>query len=564
MGNELDFLLKKHGIQKPAPAPQPGQPEQMGYVEDSARSGLSGLYDGAASTIGSFGDLGAAGREALSGWFQTLGMDPETADQSARIWVNRVPMMAVPSSKGMADMKPDMIEHEPQTEAGEISERVGQLAPSMLMPSGTGWVTKGLSLLGSAAGGHYGRKAGEAASDFFGLEKSRPYVEGGADLLGTFVGGYGPEIIKKIVTPNPMDKERQALAKVLDDAGVETSAGQRTGNDVLHYKESQTGGTAYSNIRNRQKDQFTSAALDKAGIKGSSAGTPKAFNDQHKLLGAEFDRLQNYGMKPDSQLYTDLLDVRDKYNAVTPDSMRVSIIRDTIDDLATKAQNNLSVDGAWLKTMGTNLRKARDSAIRSGDANLSDALSDLIDVIDDGVERTIATANPADLGAFKEVRKQYRNLLTLEEAASRNAAGQITPDSLVEATKKFETRKGYSRGKGPFNELARAGKLLMTEQPQSGTANRMSAAVPALKSIGNLPTLLGALAGAAMSGGNPVGAAIGGGTGAALQGGVNYLRMTPGMQKYLINQLLTDWNTANSAVRGGTAAALRLNEMEKN
>jgi hypothetical protein len=519
------------------------QPEQMGRGEDALRSFASGVGNAATSTLGAFGDVGrnvGSGAEWLAG---QAGVSPETSAYIGRGARALVPLGSLPSSETFQPIA-DYTQHDPQYFTGDVSKRAGELLPGLAMPGGS-MAAKVGSLAGSAI---LGPAAREGAEQF---EVTKPYANY-ADMLGSLVGGFAPEIVKKVVTPHPASLDRQRMAKALEGEDIDLTAGQKTGDEALHYKESQTGGGAYNDIRTRQRDQFTSAALRKAGIEAADAGTPEVFNEAHRVLGAEFDRLEGYGIQPDTTLFEDLVTVRDKYQAYTAQSQQVPGIQKAIDDIAGKAQQGTPIDGTWLKRLGTELRDQARKA-RVSDPVKAETLNELIETLDDAVERTIANVSPDDAGAFRDVRTKYRNLLTLEEAAASNASGQISPAGLTAATKKMETRRGYSRGFGPFNKMAREGDIVMREPPQSGTASRFG-------QMGlDTPTMVGSatgtLAGAAL--GNPAaGWALGTLAGKGTRLAQDAIRMNPAYQKYLANQLMTGFDTKGTSARAIANALL--------
>ena len=99
--------------------------------------------------------------------------------------------------------------------------------------------------------------------------------------------------------------------------------------------------------------------------------------------------------------------------------------------------------------------------------------------LDNAMERSIAVINPDDVGAFREARREYRNLMVIDDAVTSNehgARGILTPDALKRAIDKDE----YAYGTGDFGDLAKAGKAVMTTMPDSGSAARAAMhAIPA-------------------------------------------------------------------------------------
>lgn len=71
--------------------------------------------------------------------------------------------------------------------------------------------------------------------------------------------------------------------------------------------------------------------------------------------------------------------------------------------------------------------------------------------LDDAMQRSIAQNNPRDLGGWQQARRQYRNMLVVEKAATgagENAAlGLISPSQLRNATVQ-QGRRAFARGLG--------------------------------------------------------------------------------------------------------------------
>ena len=558
-------------------------PRQMGTTEDVARSVVSEGSKGVADLAGGMGDMHNNIRGVAAWAMQKLGADEKTANKIGyAVATGTMPLSAfMPDSKTTRSVIPDSWEHEAQTSAGDIAGRIAYGAPSTLaMPAGS-LANKALSLVGSSVGGFAGREGSEKIIDALEnwvpkykdtIEEYRPYIEGGADLVGSVGGSFAPSVVQRAVTPNPMTDERLADARTLDRHGVEMTAGQRTGNEALHYAESQTGGPAYWNMRQRQNRQYTAGALDDAGVGPQRPGAPRpdvaspeVLNRQHAQLGTEFDRLQGYGMNPDTQFFDDLVQIRDDYRATMPQHNRAPIVETTIRQLADRARRGIPVDGELLRKTGTQLRRTRQQYRASGRADDAEAIDNLIEAIDGGLERSLAATNPNEVGRFQDVRRLYRNLITVEEAASNAPNGQLSPADLTRATKKMETRKGYSRGFGPFNNYSRAGAEILSEKPNSGTASRLVAAlggggksITAATIGGGIGAMINGIPGAGM------GAALGAGADMMVKLGKNYIRMTPPMQAYLANQLARGWEPGiGSGTRAGVAGVNSVNRSKE-
>lgn len=427
----------------------------------------------------------------------------------------------------------------------------GQLAGGVV--GGAGLVRAGLSPTARAinAGGGLGRislaSGGEGAA--LGALQGFGSGEGGGDsrleegkyglVGGGLLGGAAPGImqaagstVRNVVSPFMTNPERAAAVNALAREGIETSAGQRTGSNTLRYAESEIGGKRAENLFERQGEQFTAAALRRAGVNAKRA-TPDVIDDAFDSIGKRFDDLAARNtLVADQQLASDLIGISDDYLQMVPESMRAPIVQNTLADIAAAMRGGGAISGDTYQSLRSRLDRTARSAAR--DPELSSALRGIKDSLDAAMERSISASNPADAGAWREVRNQYRNMLVIERAATgagENAAlGTISPSALRNATVTKQGRRNYARGQGDFSELARAGEAVMRPMPNSGTAGRINA-----QNIGvGLAGLLGAGAGTAT--GDPYNAAIGAGIGLMAPRMVGRAMMTPAVQGYLSNQ----------------------------
>src|SRR5690606_36675754 len=137
-----------------------------------------------------------------------------------------------------------------------------------------------------------------------------------------------------------------------------------------------------------------------------------------------------------------------------------------------------------------------------------------------------------------QAREQYRNLLAIEQAATRAgegaAEGIISPANIRNAAVN-QGRRDYARGQGDFADLARSGSMLLSPLPDSGTAGRLKA--QNLAALG--PMLGGAIVGGgagAYQQGDMTGAIVGAGLGAMSSRAAGCALMSRLVQNYLSNQ----------------------------
>ena len=132
--------------------------------------------------------------------------------------------------------------------------------------------------------------------------------------------------------------------------------------------------------------------------------------------------------------------------------------------------------------LGADARAARN------DPYLQEALYGHQEALDNAFERTLnASGNTADIAALRQARREYRNMMVIEKAATgagaATAEGLISPSQLRNATV-TQNRRDYARGQG---DPARSGEAVMKPLPNSGTAPRQN--------VQNIISLLGSVAG---------------------------------------------------------------------
>lgn len=426
---------------------------------------------------------------------------------------------AIPSPGEVGQMAVDATGiGEAKTDLGRNANTVAQFLPGVVVG---GPANMGDKVVRAITGGLGSETLGHAVEGTW----AEPY----ARLLGGLVGGFAPDVARRVATPFPVSQERQRLISVMDNEGVDLTAGQRTGNASLKYMESELGGGPANRVMERQGEQFTQATLARVGETADRA-TPQVMDRAFNRIGNEFDALaQRNNLPPDAQVATDVAAAVTDYAALVPVAAQPNAVRQFANDLLQVAQNGLT--GAQYQAFRSRLVRLARGA--NADPQLRGIYQDFANALDDAMERSLAASGSPDLGAWRTVRNQYRNMLVVEQAATgageRAAEGIISPSQLRNATVQKQGRRNYARGDGDFAELARSGEATMKPLPNSGTAGRTRA-----QNIGaGLTTLLGSVAGSA--GGIP-GMLMGGllGLGAPMVAGRTL--MSRPVQAYLGNQ----------------------------
>lgn len=509
-----------------------------GIAEDVAKSGGIGLAKGAIGLAGIPGDLQNAA-PMLGGWIdEKFGFKGPKLTPEQAAYVERYRHLGAARMPSSGEIK-SAVEgltgkfYEPKTEYGRAAQTVGEMVPAAAIGPG-GLAAKGASAVGAGLGS-YG--AGR-------LTEGTP-VEPYARVIGGVVGTFAPSMIAKAISPSggAISANRQHSLDVLQREGVGVTAGQATGRKGLQYREAELGGRAVEDAMTRQGEQFTQAAMSRVGSNANRA-TADAVDAAFTRIGGNFDALASRNtVVADSALGNNLVNVHRNYMSLVNESARKPIVADTIRDIGDAfAANRGQLPGDAYQSITSRLAAA---ARGTADNELRDALYGIRGALDSAMARSIARNNPADIGAWQEARRQYRNMLVIEKAATaageKAAEGIISPSSLRNAVKSQGVR-AYATGKGDFAELARAGEAIMKPLPNSGTAQRLRAQ--------GITSAIGAALGGGVGG--SIGGGLGGSAGAALglmaPAIAGRALMSAPVQAYLRNQLMVP-HTAESAQR---------------
>lgn len=519
--------------------------QQPSMAGDVVRSAGAGLRQGIEGIGGMAGDMAGLQGDAL-GWIAgKFGASPETQETFRSVGSRATPFFGMPGSEQVAQQTDALIggtlKHDPQTTLGEYAKTGAEFLPAAAAGPGSFGRRLVTQALLPAAGSETAGQMTEGTA-------AEPY----ARVAGALAGGLAPSAARRAVSPLPISPERQSLVDTLRREGVDLTAGQTTGRKSLQYAESELGGNAGARMMDQQGEQFTAAALRRAGIEASRA-TPEVIDEAFTRIGRQFDDLgARNRIVADQQLGQDLLATINEYGSLVPQSARAPIVENLTNDIVDSVRRNQGISGDSYQALRSRLDRAARGA--KADPQLSEALRGLRNSLDDAMERSIAANNPDDAGAWREARNQYRNMLVIEKAATgagENAAqGIISPSQLRNATVTGQGRRNYARGQGDFSELARAGEGIMKPLPQSGTAPRT-----AVRNMGAaLPAVLGAGAGGAAGGG--AGALLGLAAGSALPPMIGRALLSGPGRAYLGNQAATGMQGTDPRIAAIIAALL--------
>lgn len=529
------------GYTPPGPAAADG-----GFNETPFAQGTSGVNEGIATVLGAPVDLtNAALRAGAAGVNALTGSDIQ------------LPVDAIGGRKTIVDAMGPSIRPESDNPGNQIVRRIGQEVGASIVP-GMGVIAKSTTPIRAAVGQLATATGAGAAAGTVAQVTDNPYAELAAQILGGGAVVGATQGIKKAITPFSTSPERQAMADTLAAEGVDLTPGQVTGSKTLRFAESELGGAKIADMTDTQMQQFTSAALSRAGISAERA-TPEVMARAYDDLGDQFDTLAARNtVTGDQQMVQDLGGAWSEYTSLVNQSDRAPVVESTIRDIANALQQNGgTITGEAYKSLRSRLGRTLK---RATDPELSGALRGIQGALDDAMERSMQAANSPDLGAWQQVRSDYRNYMVLQNAAAgagENAAmGLISPAMLRQAVSQ-QNKGAYVRGQGDFSELARAGVAMLSPLPNSGTAARMAVR----GATSTVPAALGALAGNDVAGG--VGALGGFALGSLAPQVIGSAMLSGPGRAYLTNRLLSGPTKAGEmvagpALGGGINAALRL------
>lgn len=494
--------------------------ESLGPVlDDTAKALSAGMSRGATSMLGLPGTVGDAFNYGMTGVGKELGLIPEewSSPQSS--------LSGQALTQGLGDITGGATDYRGEGDAARYAGTVGEFIPGAMALGGTSLAN--LLINGVAPG-----VASEGAGQLTEGTKYEPYARVAAAMLAPMAAQGVANIGGKIISPNAgADPERLALAKILDDAGVPVSAGQRVGNEALRRKEGLTA--RGQDLVGEQAEAFTEAALKTAGINAKRA-TPEVMAKAADDIGQVFDDVvRGVDVIPDVAHAQRAEEAINMARELSPDKLP-PLLANVNQRLLDSATGGVAIPASTLKQWRSNLSKLT----RSPEAATREGAVAMMEVVDDAMASTLNNMGRAkDVERLAQARADYRNFLALEKAvaaAGENAAsGLISPSSLRNAVKTQGASSYVRGGRGDIASLARAGEGVMKPLPNSGTPAGMSA-------LGvnpqNMMAAIGGGAGASFGG--PFGAVAGALAGSAAPAVAGAARMSPLIQKYLANQAI--------------------------
>jgi len=340
-----------------------------------------------------------------------------------------------------------------------VATAIGGAAPMLAFPAG-GATTSGFLARSALSGAIPGLTS-------YGTDEER--LKGGAvGAAGGAVGGAMGLGLARLLKPAGQ------VAGISDDAaaaaerlGVKLTAGQRTQNPAMVNFENYLAKSPGSAGAMQARQQATQGAMNRAaaGAMGQTGDdlSEGLFSAAKKGIGSEFERLQSITAP---NVGNDFLDALAKIDAdnIARGSFRSKSVDTLVDkgiDLA--AQGKLS--GKAYKEIRTVLTNDANSAFKSGDATLGQALKTVRKALDDAAEASLA---PTERKAWATTREQWAAYKALTKS-NVSEAGNVSAARLAAELRRGGDGFRTGAKNGPMADIGRLGEAVKGSQnPNSG------------------------------------------------------------------------------------------------
>ena len=317
-------------------------------VDDASKAILAGAARGAAGLVGLPGTIGDLIDAGVVRGGQALGAFPED-------------MIAPKSSfssgaliEGMGELTGGATDYKGQNMLSRFAGTVAEFLPGAAAFGGGS--ASNLLRFGVAPG-----VASEAAGVATEGTAAEPYARIGAAIAAPALVSGVANAARRIVSPyGGADPERLRLAKVLDEAGVPMTAGQRVGNEGLRRREGTT--SAGQDLMEAQGEAFTRAALKTIGVDAARA-TEDVLRSAAERIGRVFDDVTDgVDLMPSPATVAAARAADDTYKALAPTAGQSPMVGQVADAIADAAAKGGSIPAATARVWRSRLSKLTTSA----------------------------------------------------------------------------------------------------------------------------------------------------------------------------------------------------------
>lgn len=363
------------------------------------------------------------------------------------------------------------------TGAGKAGYLAGSIG-SMLIPGAALGRVPGLA--GAAARGLSAPRtfAGAAAGGGL-LGATAPLEDGESRVTSAATGAIGGLVgqgisrgVGRVLQPTTSKPSPQAAKAIerLKAQGIPVDLAEEAGSENLRavrrfLTDNPISAAGMKKAEEARQAAFNRAALKTIGEKGEAA-IPEVIQGAHERIGGVMGSIANkHNIKVDEKMLNDLLSVESTARkTVSGDAF--APIRNQLDDIFKKIQSGDAINGEAYQNIRTDAAN-----LAKNNPMLTPIARQLREAIDSALERSVGKA---DADALRTARKQYRNLMRIEDSIGTTELGDISIPKLAAATSRKAERSAALRniGDAELARLARSANTMRESFPQSGTAPR--------------------------------------------------------------------------------------------
>jgi|HubBroStandDraft_6_1064221.scaffolds.fasta_scaffold20951_3 hypothetical protein len=392
--------------------------------------------------------------------------------------------------------------------AAAVASQIPRAAPTIAQRFGNLAGRTGTAIREGATTQPLTQTALSAAGNVAGDETGNKYVGMAVPFaLGGLVH-MGQRALSSAAADTTQELERRALLQYGNDIGGKNTAGKITGSNKLQTFESAMDkapipflGQRAAKTEAANRNAYQRKALESAGVYGETAATPNVTEAATNRLGARFENLtRDNTLKVDQQFGADLREAKANFSDQLESQMPKDI-RAQLDELASAADalksaapprpgapsadkypstdvgpylgeqpkpnpqpNTVEINGRTYQNIRSKLSKMLDGASGTD----KQAIGGMINALDGMAERSL----PKDVaGDFREVRRQYRNLMAI-----KNAVGSANNPSTALGNIPTARFAAETKGNPDLERLGQYGAAMVGDKvPNSGTASRHAA-----------------------------------------------------------------------------------------
>ncbi len=491
------------------PGPLSNAPDD-GYIAGMLKGGATAAVKGAADVPGVFGNLGNLatylgdrGTEAVNklmgGSASLEQVQAQNADARAKFSAAQQstplgraaaamdPMRYMPSGQTISNALFNHMgsgEYVPQTTEGKAAMGGVEAAVGGAGLSGANALMGGVKALAAPAGtnalmGAAGTEISERTHDpLLGLAATAaipaalPLVGRG---LGAMAGSTSPE------TAALADLARNKF-------GIDVNATQMSENPGVRLAGSALDNLPFSGAAGdmaAQRTAFNRAASNTIGEDAPKL-TPDVMLAAKTRIGAAFDNVaNNTTVKADPQFQNDLQStLLGAHQEISADEFKpLNVI---FDNIMSKVDGNGDIAGPTYQAI-TRTGTPLDRAVESTNPNVSHWAGQIKTALQGALQRSAA---PEYQDQLAQAKAQWANLMALKPLAAKSTTGDISPALLQGSINRGTGDSLAFGGGGDLGDLARIGQRFLKPPPNSGTADRLTAA-GTIKQIGGALSGLG-------------------------------------------------------------------------